>query len=228
MSLILLDIEGTTTAIDFVTKVLFPYSIERIPSFVEKNIFNPKYKNNFDSLKFKMKKQQISSSCTKNEISKYLQELIKCDVKDSDLKLFQGLIWQEGYHHNELKGHVYPDVPPKLKEWFKNGFKLGVYSSGSIQAQKLLFKNSEYGDLDKYFSYNFDLQIGSKKASDSYTKIAEEVSISPSEITFVSDSTEEVLSALKANFRVYLINREIHTNQNVDLPLIKSFNDLLS
>lgn len=43
---------------------------------------------------------------------------------------------------------VYDDVPEALKTWKKEGKKIFIYSSGSVAAQKLLFKYSKFGDLD--------------------------------------------------------------------------------
>lgn len=42
---------------------------------------------------------------------------------------------------------VYCDVVPALKSWAHSGRQIYVYSSGSVEAQKLLFGHSEEGDL---------------------------------------------------------------------------------
>jgi enolase-phosphatase E1 len=42
---------------------------------------------------------------------------------------------------------VYGDVVPALKLWARSGRQIYVYSSGSVEAQKLLFGYSEEGDL---------------------------------------------------------------------------------
>jgi len=48
---------------------------------------------------------------------------------------------------------VYEDVPKAFELWTNNGQKIYVYSSGSVEAQKLLFENSVHGDLLKVFCY---------------------------------------------------------------------------
>jgi enolase-phosphatase E1 len=49
-----------------------------------------------------------------------------------------------------LSSHrIYNDVVPALKEWTSSGLKVYIYSSGSVEAQKLLFKYSSEGDLLK-------------------------------------------------------------------------------
>lgn len=50
---------------------------------------------------------------------------------------------------NVLSNRIYDDVVPALKEWISSGMKVYIYSSGSVGAQKLLFKYSDKGDLLK-------------------------------------------------------------------------------
>jgi len=42
---------------------------------------------------------------------------------------------------------VYDDVIPAFKQWTSNDIKIYIYSSGSVDAQKLLFGNSKFGDM---------------------------------------------------------------------------------
>eukprot|EP00730_Choanoeca_flexa_P016252 TRINITY_DN7642_c0_g1_i4.p1 TRINITY_DN7642_c0_g1~~TRINITY_DN7642_c0_g1_i4.p1 ORF type:complete len:115 (+),score=14.82 TRINITY_DN7642_c0_g1_i4:262-606(+) len=71
------------------------------------------------------------------------------DRKLTALKQLQGHIWQAAYESGQVKGHVYEDVVPAFKRLVDAGAKIYIYSSGSIQAQKLLFGYSEAGDLLK-------------------------------------------------------------------------------
>ena len=61
------------------------------------------------------------------------------DRKSPALKLLQGQIWEGGYRDGELKGEVFPDVPPALARWRDGGLDVAIYSSGSVLAQRLLF-----------------------------------------------------------------------------------------
>ena len=63
--------------------------------------------------------------------------------------------------------------------WYDAGLILAVYSSGSIAAQKLLFKNTSMGDFTSLFSMYFDTTTGNKKESESYLKIADKLSVLP-------------------------------------------------
>lgn len=42
---------------------------------------------------------------------------------------------------------MYPDVPGALRTWKTHDTAVYIYSSGSVEAQKLLFGHSEAGDL---------------------------------------------------------------------------------
>jgi methionine salvage enolase-phosphatase E1 len=53
---------------------------------------------------------------------------------------------------------VYPDVVPALKTWTHSGRQIYVYSSGSVEAQKLLFGHSEEGDILEVSKSQFILQ----------------------------------------------------------------------
>lgn len=101
-----------------------------------------------------------------------LLQWIAEDRKATPLKALQGMVWAQGYRDGQLKGHVYPDAVQALREWKARGLDLYVYSSGSIQAQKLIFGCSEAGDLGPLFSGYFDTTSGPKRESASYARIA--------------------------------------------------------
>lgn len=42
---------------------------------------------------------------------------------------------------------MYDDVKPTMEKWQKQGLKIYIYSSGSVEAQQLLFKYNEKGDM---------------------------------------------------------------------------------
>ena len=101
----------------------------------------------------------------------YLKHLISIDKKSTALKDLQGKIWEHGYNNGELKSQLFPETAECLRKWHEQGLTLSVYSSGSIQAQKLLYRHSPAGDLEKLFSHWFDTHTGPKKSTESYTKL---------------------------------------------------------
>ena len=220
---VLTDIEGTTTPISFVKDVLFPYSYEKIQEFVLKNKDNPQIVKILEDVK-KIEERDLSLE----EIIQTLKKWIEEDRKITPLKELQGLIWEEGYKSGELKGYVYPDAYEKLKEWYEKGIKLYIYSSGSVKAQKLLFSNTNFGDLNYLFSGYFDTNIGNKKDPLSYTKIAQSVGLSPNEILFLSDNPDEILASAKAGMKVIRLVRPNDAEYVKDFPYpqVESFNQI--
>jgi enolase-phosphatase E1 len=136
---------------------------------------------------------------------------IREDRKHTALKQLQGMLWKSGYETGAYQAHVYPDVPPALALWREQGIELGVYSSGSVQAQKLLFRYSTAGDLTPCFSHYFDTRIGGKRDADSYARIAHTLKIQPLDILFLSDIAEELDAAAQAGFQVIQVVRGSET-----------------
>ncbi len=199
---ILMDIEGTTTSIDFVHETLFPYSYDRLDSFLTSH---PELKTSVDA--------------------KTLKSWIKEDKKDSELKKIQGLIWQMGYENGEIKGHLYEEVADCFKNWKHLGLELGIYSSGSTLAQKLLFKYSVSGDLTSFLSSHFDTRVGAKREVNSYLQIAKELNRPSSSILFLSDIKEELEAAAKAGFQVGQLVRKSDVKIG-NFKTYKSFRDI--
>ena len=206
MKAILLDIEGTTTPIDFVHKTLFPYAKSRVGGYVGMN---------FDSLRHEIDALVDESShdatytvpvdpTEPGSVSAYLEHLIDVDRKSTSLKTIQGKIWQEGYESGELKSVVFEDVPLAFERWNAEGKTIAIYSSGSILAQQLLFRYTEFGDLSDFISEYFDTNVGAKRDGQSYRNIVERLKIPAAETVFVSDIVEEVDAARSAGMRTAL------------------------
>ncbi len=126
------------------------------------------------------------------------------DSKDPALKDLQGQIWEEGYRSGELQGAVFADVAPALRRWRQEGVDVGVFSSGSVLAQKLLFGRSTAGDLTPLLRWHFDTAVGAKTNADSYRRIAAAMKLPPPAITFVSDVVSELDAAREAGLRTVL------------------------
>ncbi len=129
------------------------------------------------------------------------------DRKSTGLKSLQGKIWEEGYRSGELKGEVYPDVLPALERWRRAGIDIAIFSSGSVQAQRSLFRNSVAGDLTRFIRAYFDTTTGPKREPESYARIAAALERSPSEVLFVSDIEAELDAAVRAGMQTGLCVR---------------------
>ena len=150
------------------------------------------------------------------------------DSKDAALKELQGRIWEAGYRSGELAGEVFDDVAPALKRWQEQRIEVAVFSSGSVLAQKLLFRYSVAGDLTPFLTWHFDTGVGSKTEASSYAKIAESMRTPPSRITFISDVVRELDAARAAGLRTALSVRPGNPAQPGEHghPAIRSFDEL--
>lgn len=203
--LFLFDIEGTTTDFNFVHKTLFPYARERMKDFVTKN------EKNLAGPIADVKKTLSEEGIKDAGLPTVIETLIKWideDRKHKALKEIQGLIWDEGYKNGDFKGHVYADVRPFFENLNSSGYLIGIYSSGSVHAQKLIMANSTAGDLTPYITYFFDTAVGHKRDKVSYQNIAIKTQFTPPEIHFFSDIPEELKAAELAGFRVTHVVRE--------------------
>jgi enolase-phosphatase E1 len=209
---ILTDIEGTTSSISFVADELFPYfrkNIHVLKSLIDNETVKQAYEETI-LLSQELENKTISSD---DEIIDTLYRWSMEDKKYTPLKAVQGILWENGYKSGELKGHVYPEVKDQLEKWSKQNIQLGVFSSGSIAAQKLIFGYSVSGDLTPYFSNYFDTKTGTKRDVQTYSKIAEILSLNPTEILFLSDIYEELEAADLAGFQtIQLVREEIVNN----------------
>jgi len=88
-----------------------------------------------------------------------------------------------------------------LRAWHASGLKLAIYSSGSIEAQKLLFGHTAFGDLTPLFSGFFDTTSGLKRERASYARIAEAWELAPEGVLFLSDIGAELDAAREAGMR---------------------------
>jgi len=196
---ILTDIEGTTTSISFVVETLFPYFLAHIDE-VSANLSQEKVRYQIEVVKATVLEEE-NRRISDVEAIDFLAHWCKTDRKHPALKALQGMIWKNGYLNGQLKGHLYPEVAELLKSWKKKGYKLGIYSSGSVPAQKLLFGNSVAGDLTPLFSDYFDTVVGHKREKASYLNIKTALGLAAYEILFLSDVTEELDSSKEAGMQ---------------------------
>ena len=206
---VLTDIEGTTTDIAFVHKVLFPYSRERIGPFVANNADDPEVR----AALAEIRASEGSSDMALDEIVLLLLRWIDEDRKAKPLKTLQGLIWRQGYESGVLKSHLYADVAPALRRWHGAGLALFVFSSGSVAAQKLLFANTGDGDLTPLFSGFFDTAVGPKVEARSYAAILQSIGRDGPAVLFLSDHDGELAAERSAGLRAIKLDRSRASDQ---------------
>jgi enolase-phosphatase E1 len=202
VSAIVTDIEGTIGSIAFVHEVLFPYARARLAAFIGG------HRREVSAILDEVRAAEGDRALDDGALVAVLERWIDDDRKAPPLKALQGMIWREGYESGELMGHVYEDAERGLRRWRAAGLGLAVYSSGSVQAQKLLFSHSVAGDLSDLFDGYFDTGVGPKTSRESYRRIAAELGRDPGEILFLSDTAAEIEAARAAGMRAIRIVRE--------------------
>jgi enolase-phosphatase E1 len=206
-SAVVVDIEGTTSAISFVKDVLFPYADGHLDAYVAAHRDEPVVANAMREAAVEAGDPALDDAGILANLHRWIAE----DRKATPLKTLQGLIWSEGYAQTGLLGHVYPDVPPVLKAWKEAGIELYVYSSGSIVAQKVLFAHTFAGDLTPLFEGYFDTTTGPKREAASYAEIAADTGFHPGEMLFLSDIEEELDAARAAGLQTARLLRPADT-----------------
>lgn len=220
--IVLTDIEGTTSAIDFVHRVLFPYARERLPDFVRAHAADPEVRAALDAVRAETGDANDEAAITT------LLHWIDIDRKATPLKALQGLIWQTGYAERDFSAHVYVDAYDQLRAWHSAGVPLYVYSSGSIAAQKLFFGYSVFGDLLPWFRGHFDTTSGGKREADSYRRIAATIGVPASEILFLSDVEAELDAAREAGMgTVQLCRPDTNPESHGRHDCVSSFRDIV-
>lgn len=201
---ILTDIEGTTSSLSFVKDVLFPYARAHMAEFVREHAQDPHVELQLEAVRREAGNPALTQEAAIGQLIAWIDQ----DRKITPLKALQGMIWEEGYRRGDFQGHVYPDAVRALRDWKTRGLDLYVYSSGSVQAQKLLFGYTGFGDLTPLFSGYFDTNVGGKLEAGSYRAIAASIGRAPAEILFLSDVCAELDAAAAAGFRTRWLIRE--------------------
>jgi enolase-phosphatase E1 len=233
---VLLDVEGTTSPISFVYGTLFPYARKRLGSFLHEHSSNPAVTSAFEELKSANLNDvtegapAITGRDLLQEITDYLLWLMEHDRKTAPLKALQGLIWEQGFMRGELQSEVFDDVPACLLQWHEAGLRTAIYSSGSVLAQKMMFRYTPYGDLTNLISGYFDTGVGPKKQSQSYQRIVADLQVAARQVMFVSDIAEELEAAQSAGLGTALSIRPGNQAQNdgAKYQTIHSLADLFS
>ncbi|QHQ19236.1 acireductone synthase [Pectobacterium brasiliense] len=221
---IVTDIEGTTSDIRFVHSVLFPYARERLADIVRQHGSDPEIAQALDALRQELGQPDADSETLIAALNQFMDE----DRKSTALKQLQGIIWRTGYRNGDFQGHLYPEVAAQLTAWQQQGLRLYVYSSGSVEAQQLLFGYSNAGDLRPLFSDYFDTRVGAKRETDSYRTIAQAIGLPADQLLFLSDIRQELDAAQEAGWHTCQLirddadsvsrHRQVARFDQIDLP----------
>ncbi len=234
----LLDIEGTTTPVDFVYKTLFPFARRALPEFLQRSLLDPAQKAALAAdVQLLADEYQADRAAGRSPppwdardasagLLPYLYWLMDEDRKSRGLKSIQGRIWEQGYRSGALHGELYPDVEPALRRWRGRGARVFIFSSGSVLAQKLLFAHLPGGDLTPLLDGHFDTGVGSKREPASYARIAAQIGLRAAEILFLSDTPEELTAAYAAGLKALHVRRDLASPADLANQAVHSFAEI--
>jgi len=250
---VLLDIEGCTTSIQFVMDTLFPYAAKKVKQYLTSTWNTPEtiqdvqaliqqsiqdVQQHMDGAKdvALTNEKHLPTTLLPNIIDEICANIawqMAANRKTTSLKQLQGHIWRYGYQNHELQGHIFDDTYTALQDWVKHGKHCYIYSSGSREAQRLLFQYSIKGDLRSYLSGYFDTKVGPKIEANSYRDIALSLGLdsTPSKILFATDSLAEAKAATEAGMTVVVTDRPGNTPlpaTGVPFPVVTGLSTLSS
>jgi enolase-phosphatase E1 len=215
---VLLDIEGTTTPLRFVSEVLFPFARVHLRDYLQRTFACAATQAaiaqlRIDALHMEDRAPAIAPAEAPDDqqidsLIAHVDWLMDRDRKTTGLKRLQGQIWKAGYVGGRLRGELYADVPAALQRLREGSFTVAIFSSGSVEAQRLLFRHSTAGDLTPWVRAYFDTTIGTKRDPASYRRIVRRLGLAAEAITFCSDSIAELDAARAAGLRTILCVRE--------------------
>lgn len=209
---VLMDVEGTTSSISFVHETMFPFARARLEKYLARHWLEPAVRECLAQIAVDAQGSldavlDLPDGEARSLVVGHLNSLMDRDAKATGLKRLQGMIWEDGFRSGQLVAHLYSDVTPCLKRWHAAGIDLRIYSSGSVQAQRLFYGHTEAGNLLPLLSGHYDTTTGPKREAGSYRAIAADAGVLPGEILFLSDIPAELDAAAEAGLRVCLLER---------------------
>jgi enolase-phosphatase E1 len=198
--------------------VLFPFARQRLRDFVLANESRLEVQTQLAAVRAEAGVADIDS------VIAVLERWSDEDRKATPLKALQGMIWAGGYASGDLVAHLYDDALRALARWWARGLPVHVYSSGSIEAQRLYFEHTKAGDLRPMLAGHFDTTCGPKQAADSYRRIAAAIGMPAGDVTFFSDVAAELVAARDAGMGAVQVLREFQVPW--DGSSIASFDEL--
>ncbi|XP_051026463.1 enolase-phosphatase E1 [Acomys russatus] len=246
VTVILLDIEGTTTPIAFVKDILFPYIRENVKEYLQTHWAEEECQQDVSLLRKQAEEDAHldgavpipgASGTAVDDLQQMIQAVVdnvdwqmSHDRKTTALKQLQGHMWKAAFTAGRVKAEFFADVVPAVRRWREAGMKVYIYSSGSVEAQKLLFGHSTEGDILELIDGYFDTKIGHKVESESYRKIADSIGCSTNNILFLTDVTVEASAAEEADVHVAVVvrpgNAGLTDDEKTSYNLITSFSEL--
>ena len=208
---VLLDVEGTTSSVSFVYDVMFPLVREQLEPHLAARWGEDSLTAACEQIARDAGHEGLRAWCGERDPQPVVREevlrLMDDDVKATGLKQLQGQIWKGAFQSGQLQAHLFDEVAAAMRRWRDRGRDIRIYSSGSVQAQRLFFGHTIHGDLLPLISGHYDTTTGPKKEAASYAAIADDWRLAPAEILFASDVVAELDAARRSGLQTVLCLR---------------------
>ncbi len=224
---VVLDIEGTTSAAGFILGDLYDHARPRLLPWLQEHADDPVIA---EARAQTVRDGGLPEDATDEQVVAVWHGWMADDVKATPLKTIQGQIWAAGFAAGEITSHFFDDVTEPLRRWHASGIGLAVFSSGSVASQVPWFRHSPDGDLDVLVTDYFDtVKAGPKKDPASYDRIAESLGVPAGRLLFLSDHPDEIVAARGAGWQAVALDRESEPWAGADhgeAPVVSSFAEL--
>jgi enolase-phosphatase E1 len=224
---VVLDIEGTTSAAGYVQGDLYDYARPRLRPWLAAHAADPLAVEAVAQIRADA---DLGPDADLDEVVAALHRWMDADVKATPLKTIQGQIWAEGFAAGELSSHFFADVVPQLRSWHAAGVRLAVFSSGSVASQVPWFRHTGAGDLTPLIEAYFDtVSAGNKRVAGSYERIADALGLPAADVLFLTDLPAELDAAVTAGWQAVGVRRAREPNADADFgahPVVASFDEL--
>ncbi len=197
---VVLDIEGTTSAAGFVQGDLYDYARPRLGPWISEHGDDPDV---VAAVAATREQAGLADDAGLADVVAALHGWMDADVKATPLKTLQGGLWAAGFAAGELSSHFFDDVPPRLRAWHGAGVRLAVFSSGSVASQVPWFRHADAGDL-------------TAMVEASYHRIADALGVPGPQVLFLTDLPAELDAAREAGWQVVGVRREGEPNAGAD------------
>jgi len=199
---ILTDIEGTVTSPSYKKDVIIPYVYANLSGYVKA------HRKNLEQSLNAVREDERNPDLSAEEVTEVLLRYIKDKQVTNPLRSIQGMVLAEGYAQSRLQAFIYEDVLQAFARWRSQGRALYIYSSLSVQEQRLFFSYAPGNISGKLFSGMYDTQIGEKKYPISYEKIAASMGYYTRDILFLTDNIEDAVTASSTGMQVIILDRQ--------------------
>lgn len=237
---ILLDIEGTTSSMQFYPSMVAPYIRNNTETYLKTHWNDEHIRAIIRDLRLQalqhpeMPKILDSKEGTMAQIQQsainHIELLYKSNTTTIALLYYQMYVWLDGQLKGQIKTHMFSDVPPSLFRWkYDEKIPIYIYSSARADVQMLMFSCTEYGGMLNLIEGHFDSKIGQKTSPDTYHRIAQSIQTPPQNIIFLTDDLKEAKPAKNVGLKVILVKRERRTFSPIEasqFEIVSSFKDI--